>query len=43
MYLVDWVQEWFKLDTILSYVGLGLLCLYLIILIIAFVMWMKER
>lgn len=35
IYLIDWVQEGFKLDTIMRYIGLGLLGLMIIVFIIA--------
>lgn len=44
IYLIDWVQEGFKLDTIMRYIGLGLLGLMIIVFIIALIIaWIKER
>jgi len=37
MYLIDWVQEWAKIETISAYIGYGLLGLAVLIVLIGII------
>ena len=43
MYLIDWVQEWTKIETINEYIGYGIMGLMILIGIIAFIIGLIKN
>lgn len=43
MYLIDWVQEWAKIEVITEYIGYGILGLMILIGIIGFIICLIKN
>lgn len=43
MYLIDWVQEWAKIEVITDYIGYGIMGLMILIGIIGFIIFLINN